>query len=184
MEDFGPSEQKNVYIDEAQKGLEDVDDYQNDGFHPILLGDTLDKNDRYRVLHKLGSGRTATVWLCRDTQPHGYKYVAIRVIRSSVKAPRMKDKELRALDRSDKRYHHLAFMLRQFVTKGPNGTHLCVVYPVYGPPIAPHFWEYIPGDYGHVLRSIALQATQALAFLHEYGYGHGGMYIYTPQYAK
>lgn len=184
MEDLEPSERKNVYTDGSSYGVEDVNDYRDGGFHPILLSDTLDKNGRYRVLHKLGSGRTATVWLCHDTQPHGYKYVAIRAIRSSVKEHMMKDKQLRALDRSDKRYHLLAFMLRQFKMEGPNGTHTCVAYPVYGPPIAPDFWRSIPGECAPVLRSIALQAAQAIAFLHKYGYGHRGMYIHTPRNAN
>lgn len=39
--------------------------YQLGGYHPVHLGD-LYSNDRYKVIHKLGFGTYATVWLARD----------------------------------------------------------------------------------------------------------------------
>lgn len=50
--------------------------YTRNGFHPVILGDTLPKpqtcvsdktmQPRYRILLKLGFGSHATVWLARD----------------------------------------------------------------------------------------------------------------------
>lgn len=37
------------------------------GYHPVTLGDTF-KNGRYKVYHKLGWGRTSTVWLAYDQE--------------------------------------------------------------------------------------------------------------------
>jgi hypothetical protein len=46
---------------------EDPDDYHRGCYFPVKLGDTF-KNGRYRVIHKLGWGGFATVWLARDMQ--------------------------------------------------------------------------------------------------------------------
>lgn len=45
---------------------EDPDDYFNGRFFPVELGSVF-KGDRYRVIHKLGCGGYATIWLARDT---------------------------------------------------------------------------------------------------------------------
>ena len=45
---------------------EPLNRYRIGGYHPVHLGDTF-KNDRYKILHKLGWGSYSTVWLARDT---------------------------------------------------------------------------------------------------------------------
>jgi hypothetical protein len=44
---------------------EELEDYGPGGYHPIHLNDTLN-NGRYEIVHKLGYGSFATVWLARD----------------------------------------------------------------------------------------------------------------------
>ena len=39
--------------------------YRKGGYHPTHLGDRF-KDGRYKVVHKLGWGGHATVWLARD----------------------------------------------------------------------------------------------------------------------
>jgi hypothetical protein len=46
---------------------EDPDDYHRGRYFPVKLGDAF-KSGRYRVIHKLGWGGFATVWLARDMQ--------------------------------------------------------------------------------------------------------------------
>ena len=46
---------------------EDPNDYLTERFHPVKLGDVF-KNGKYRVIHKLGWGGYATVWLARDIE--------------------------------------------------------------------------------------------------------------------
>ena len=44
---------------------EDPNWYRPGGYHPIHLGDRL-KDGRYEIVHKLGFGGFATVWLAKD----------------------------------------------------------------------------------------------------------------------
>ena len=53
-----------------QGGFHDAewsDRYQPGGYHPVHLGD-LFKDGRYKIIHKLGNGSYATVWLARDQE--------------------------------------------------------------------------------------------------------------------
>ena len=58
-------------------GLEKAYDYDVGGHHPVHVGDTL--HGQYRVIHKLGNGGYANVWLCRDTSAEA-SYVAVKII--------------------------------------------------------------------------------------------------------
>lgn len=69
---------------------------------------------------------------------------------------------------------YLAMPLDHFTIDGPNGTHQCLVLPVFGPCVSPDLWCQLGRDPAPALRKIALQATQALAFLHENKICHGG----------
>ena len=42
-------------------GAERLERYQPGGYHPVLIGDVLEK--RYRVVHKLGYGTYSTIWI-------------------------------------------------------------------------------------------------------------------------
>lgn len=59
MANYGP-----VY---CEVEAEPVEKYKKGGYHPVHLGDRLSQ-DRYTILHKLGWGGYATVWLARDGQ--------------------------------------------------------------------------------------------------------------------
>ena len=58
-------------IDQSQYDIgvpaEALEQYCPGGYHPIHLKDLL-KDGQYEVLHKLGFGSFATVWLARDNQ--------------------------------------------------------------------------------------------------------------------
>lgn len=58
--------------------LEDPELYRVDGYHPVHLHDYLGDNNRYKVVHKLGSGRLSIVWLCRDLEKSAS--VALKVL--------------------------------------------------------------------------------------------------------
>ena len=44
---------------------EPLERYRKSGYHPTHLGDIF-KDGRYKIMHKLGWGGYATVWLARD----------------------------------------------------------------------------------------------------------------------
>ena len=53
------------FIPSRLDNIEGVEGYQHGGYHPISIGDVFDL-EHYRVLHKLGSRASFTVWLARD----------------------------------------------------------------------------------------------------------------------
>ncbi|GFN20380.1 kinase-like protein [Aspergillus tubingensis] len=60
--------------------IEDVEDphrYCPGGYHPLEIGDDLNKG-RYRLVDKLGYGGYSTIWLARDL--HRARYVAVKAI--------------------------------------------------------------------------------------------------------
>lgn len=63
--------------------------YKAGGYHPLHLGDHF-KSNRYEVLHKLGWGGYATVWLAKDRKcvrlifPDGYTLTVLQSWAKSV----------------------------------------------------------------------------------------------------
>ncbi|KAM5356676.1 hypothetical protein ACJ41O_003322 [Fusarium nematophilum] len=60
-EEFREPRYPDLYLELARFNLEILYDYELGYLHPIHLHDTL--NGRYRVIHKLGHGGSATIWL-------------------------------------------------------------------------------------------------------------------------
>lgn len=60
-------ERYKVKYEDFIKGEEPLTEYRRGGYHPVSLGDCF-KEDRYKVYHKLGWGRFATVWLASDDE--------------------------------------------------------------------------------------------------------------------
>jgi serine/threonine protein kinase len=148
--------------------VEDLERYAPGGFHPVHIGDTF--NHRYKVIHKLGSGGFATIWLARDRLDS--RYVALKIV---------------AADASDN-YRDLSWVnerlqdgpgtfftaaVDSFRLQGPNGRHFCEVMPVLGPSMA-RLSGYDCRLRPWAARRMGLQIAQALALLHSQGLCHGG----------
>lgn len=148
--------------------------YRFRGFHPVHLGDGY-KENRYLVIHKLGHGGFATVWLGRDQVRK--RYVALKVLASEVSQNCPEVDILRRLrsspEHSGKAY--IMSLLDHFWIHGPNGSHLCVVSQVAGPSIK-QFNRYSGRLRASVARKVALQVTMALDYVHSAGVVHGGIY--------
>jgi serine/threonine-protein kinase SRPK3 len=79
-EDIDSYEGNDLTLDGPPFRLEKIYDYEFGGHHPIHLGDRLGKDGRYRVIHKLGNGGSANVWLCRDLECETPKYVGLKFL--------------------------------------------------------------------------------------------------------
>ncbi|KAH6718855.1 kinase-like domain-containing protein [Leptodontidium sp. MPI-SDFR-AT-0119] len=151
--------------------------YRPGGFHPVHLDDVF-KKGRYIVIHKLGHGGFATVWLARDTIRE--RYVALKILAARLSRDCPEVEILRRLKKSEDHEGkaYVMSMLDHFWIEGPNGNHLCVVSEVGGPSIkqfndCPGFTSGTRRLRGDVARKVALQATEGLAYIHSTGIVHG-----------
>ena len=114
---------------------EDSEDYCKGGYHPVCVGETF-KDGRYIVTRKLGWGHFSTVWLSRDTETG--RHVALKVVRSAAHYTETAVDEIKLLnkivqanpDHPGKK--HVVSLLDSFEHRGPNGTHVCMVFEVLG----------------------------------------------------
>lgn len=179
-DEFGDRPENGLWIHGNPQGLEKVYDYEFGGHHPVHLGDVL--HQRYKVIHKLGSGGFANVWLCHDTTGAGPRYVALKTIMAEESTPDSPELRLGKLV-EDKLGSGLSaelfcLPLDRFEIDGPNGVHHVLVYPVLGPRVS-SMPRTKSGDPGVPWRELCSQATRAMAALHEHGICHGGM-LQTP----
>lgn len=112
---------------------EDIEQYEPGGFHPVSLDEEYDGN-RYKVVHKLGSGGFSTVWLARDLQAQ--RYVGLKFII----AAELQGYDARSSAITDDPVLASSELVvnteRRFWVDGPNGRHLCLVLPLVGPNLA------------------------------------------------
>ncbi|MCJ1306138.1 hypothetical protein MMC08_008956 [Hypocenomyce scalaris] len=156
--------------------VEQLERYRVGGYHPLHLGDLLN-GDRYRIIHKLGFGGSATIWLARDS--HLNRNVAIKILIAGASNNTSEVTILQHLNNSSPQSpirQHVAVLLDHFHLEGPNGSHLCLVMPVVGPSVVQYAKAQPRGRLNDKLApSVAQQAAQGLASLHAIGIGHGGM---------
>lgn len=107
------------------------------GFHSIDIGDTF-KDENYKVLHKLGHGGCATVWLARDVKEGSS--VALKVMSSYGSQACTGLQILQDLATMPCSGHvgqdYVSSLLDHFWDEGPNWRQLCLVMEAIGPSIA------------------------------------------------
>ncbi|KLO19720.1 kinase-like protein [Schizopora paradoxa] len=114
---------------------EDWEDYVKGGYHPVHIGDKF-SDGRYVVVRKLGWGHFSTVWLCHDTKFN--RHVALKVVKSAPRYTETALDEIKLLQRiisSDPTHpgrRHVISFLDHFRHRGPNGSHVCMVFEVLG----------------------------------------------------
>ncbi|KAI0399302.1 kinase-like protein [Xylaria palmicola] len=139
---------------------EEIENYEPGGFHPVHLGDTYD-NGRYRIVHKLGSGGFATVWLARDESEKKWVALKIFLAKHSVSVGKQ---GLHVYQDAE---------LRRFTIQGPNGAHLCIVSPVLGPSCGQLSSGFTCRLKPWLARRAGYQAAKAVATLHAQDLCHG-----------
>ncbi len=153
---------------------EDVERYQPGGFHPVHLGDKFD-DGRYRVVNKLGAGGYSTVWLARDDDDK--KWVALKIVDAEHSMPTAEKSALIQATMPVDGTKHVAVHRRQFTFDGPNGHHLCLVLPVFGPSMSELSYHFNCRLTPWMARRAACQATRVVADLHSQGLCHGGTFV-------
>ncbi|KAF2493387.1 kinase-like protein [Lophium mytilinum] len=147
--------------------VEDVSKYRRGGLHPVNLGGVL--GHKYKVIHKLGYGGFATVWLARVLGEQGY--VAVKIPRAD-----SSNKEITILTHLQSVANHLAIanLLDTFTIAGPNGIHNCLVSEAGGPKLGAicRFGKRLPISF---VRPAAQQLAACVACLHSAGICHGDL---------
>ncbi|KZV61423.1 kinase-like protein [Peniophora sp. CONT] len=144
--------------------------YHPGGFHPVALGNVISSvKTRYHIVHKLGWGGFATVWLAQDLS--SLKWFALR-IRMSRCACEGEDDVLDRL-RSMRHSPHLPTIFDMFTIDGPNGRHTAIVTDVIAPMSAT--LEEISSERVD-LKAIVRGLVEAVAHLHSEGIIHGDLH--------
>lgn len=110
---------------------ESPSEYRKGGYHQVTIGECYNK--RYIVQKRLGFGYFSTVWLALDkTVPsnHPHKMVAIKISKSSESFQEAAKDEMKILNELKDCQDNVIQLLDQFIIKGPNGTHFCLVFEV------------------------------------------------------
>jgi serine/threonine-protein kinase SRPK3 len=177
-----------IYHDCHIDGLENIESYCPGGYHPVSIGDTLN-NRRYRVVHKLGTGASATAWLARDTLANESfsrvgALVCLKVMTadasplstsdsSEVRTSHALQEFLRNSLDSVALQPHLLAVDRSFIEEGPNGIDLCLVSKLAGPSISSMAWSLELGSHrlrNNLTRKTAREIALAIQVMHSAGY--------------
>jgi serine/threonine protein kinase len=157
----------------------------HNGYCPVHIGDLL-KNGTYKILHRLGNGIHAVVWLAENlrTKP---RFVAIKIFSRHCSEREINSEILKifnsaiviSLYPSDVKegLHHLVKTLDQFTIPGPTNEHVCTVMELVGPCLRD---SYVVGLGEPLPRldclALASQLAKALLSLHYLDIVHGGLY--------
>jgi serine/threonine protein kinase len=163
----------------SMETTEDMTRYAPGGYHPIVIGDILSPSAensesgsrQYRIMHKLGFGSYATVWLAQKTDS-SKAFVAVKVTTANGGLTR----EVAMLEAAskmqtnDKQPSHVLTLLDNFTLHGPNGTHSVLVTDIVVPILSLPSRKSLP-----LWRKAAAHGlAQAVANLHTARIVHGG----------
>ncbi|OMJ08145.1 Protein kinase dsk1 [Smittium culicis] len=141
MEDIKVADSPARYSDESDSQYtnsepeEDIEDYKIGGYHPVKIGERF-KNNRYKVVRKLGWGHFSTVWLAYDSSSD--RHVALKIVKSAKRYYEAATDEIKLCSRaatsstSHTGHKYIVLLLDNFEISGPNGIHIVMVFEVLG----------------------------------------------------
>ncbi|KAI5476124.1 SFRS protein kinase [Pseudohyphozyma bogoriensis] len=144
---------------------EKLSDYEQGGYHPIRIGEVYGPNERYVIVRKLGWGHFSTVWMNR--------HVALKVVKSATHYTETALDEIKLLQRvvesnpDHPGRRHVVSLLDHFTHRGPNGSHVCMVFEVLGENLLGLIKRYHHrGVPEHICKQIAKQVLLGLDYMH------------------
>ncbi|KAB8216975.1 kinase-like domain-containing protein [Aspergillus novoparasiticus] len=156
--------------------------YRPGGFHPVYIGDVC--KDRYKVLNKIGYGVYSTVWLARDLEPAQSglenQFRALKVLSAEsyegTDSPIFEREiltHLRDGDCDQIGYDYVCHLFDDFEDRGPNGTHVCLVFELMGETLRSFgAWFAESRLPNSVMRRFTIQLLLVLDFAHEHNVIH------------
>ncbi|KAF1842628.1 kinase-like protein [Cucurbitaria berberidis CBS 394.84] len=161
------SSQRIVFQMPVFQNVEDVYMYGPGGYHPVDLGDVVGHS--FKIIHKLGNGGFALVWLARDLNQD--RYVALKILRSDASDNEVKILEHLKMAAGKTRITNLQ---ETFTIHGPNGFHQCLVLDLGGPSLrrVTLYCKHPPLPF---LKVAAMKIAEGVAALHEAGVCHGDL---------
>lgn len=152
--------------------VEDVKLYRPGGHHPTNIGDIL--NQRFKILHKLGNGGSALVWLARDLQCE--RYVALKILRANASDHEVDIlNHIQAVTRGS---GPLIGLHEVCILCGPNGIHKCLVMDLVGPSLRDITLGCSRPDLDFC-KEASKQLADGVAALHAMGVVHGGKKLFA-----
>ncbi|KAK0465261.1 kinase-like domain-containing protein [Desarmillaria tabescens] len=153
------------------KDEESPADYNAGGYLPVKLSDSF-KNNRYKVVRKLGWGHFSTVWLVKDT--HLHRHSALKVVKSAGRYAETARDEIKLLSRvasfspAHPGRQHIVSFLDSFTHQGPEASHICIVFE----PLGENLLALIERNKKHgvpraLVKVIAKQTLLGLQYLHD-----------------
>ncbi|KAK0473274.1 kinase-like domain-containing protein [Armillaria novae-zelandiae] len=153
------------------KDEESPADYNAGGYLPVKLSDTF-KNNRYKVIRKLGWGHFSTVWLVKDA--HLHRHSALKVVKSAGRYAETARDEIKLLSRvasfspTHAGRQHVVSFLDSFSHQGPEASHICIVFE----PLGENLLALIERNKKHgvpraLVKVIAKQTLLGLQYLHD-----------------
>ncbi|KAE8150353.1 kinase-like domain-containing protein [Aspergillus avenaceus] len=153
--------------------VEPIDEYLPGGYHPVHLREIIHR--RYDVLYKWGYDQYSTSWVANDMSLG--KLVTLRIFKAVIPGDCQELDMLLHLSNQDQHHpghNHVLRLRDQFTHIGPNGGHLCHVFPL------------IMSDGGQmsvrkILRhsdyvgKVSEQILLGLEYLHRQGFIHGDL---------
>lgn len=163
-------DEPNVIVEHDTCDCETLSRYTKGGYHPVVVNDII--GGRYRVLHKLGYGGTATVWLVRDQERQlnvALKIFTAEASRESGKRELSAYQHLQATLPPDQR-GLIAPLYDSFDSVSPNGSHLCLALGLSGPSLSSMIRTDKPMKFrADAARQLSYQVAQGLAQIHQAG---------------
>ncbi|KAK0456368.1 kinase-like domain-containing protein [Armillaria borealis] len=153
------------------KDEESPADYNAGGYLPVKLSDSF-KNNRYKVIRKLGWGHFSTVWLVKDA--HLHRHSALKVVKSAGRYAETARDEIKLLSRvasfspAHPGRQHIVSFLDSFSHQGPEASHICIVFE----PLGENLLALIERNKKHgvpraLVKVIAKQTLLGLQYLHD-----------------